>query len=106
MAVPAIEVGRRCKRILESYYGARFKSLILYGSVARNQADASSDIDLLVLLSQPFDYVDELRQIIEILYPVQLQSEQLISAKPAPVDEFEQGRLQLYRSAKREGLAI
>lgn len=106
MAVPAIEVERRCKRILESYYGARFKSLILYGSVARNQADASSDIDLLVLLSQPFDYVDELRQIIEILYPVQLQSEQLISAKPAPVDEFEQGRLQLYRSAKREGLAI
>ena len=106
MAVPAIEVGRRCKRILESYYGPRFKSLILYGSVARNQADASSDIDLLVLLSQPFDYFDELRQIIEILYPVQLESEQLISAKPAPVDEFEHGRLQLYRSAKREGLAI
>ncbi len=41
-----------------------------YGSTARNQAVPASDIDLLVLLSQPFDYFVELHQIIELLYPI------------------------------------
>lgn len=106
MVIATVEVASRCKSILEDHYGPRFKGLILYGSMAREQADAGSDIDLLVLLSRPFDYFHELRQIIEILYPVQLESERLISAKPAAEDEFERERLQLYRNAKKEGLAL
>jgi predicted nucleotidyltransferase len=100
------EVVRKCKAALEIYYGSQFKGLILYGSVARNQADSMSDIDLLVLLSKPFDYFSELRQVIEVLYPIQLESERLISAKPVPPDEFESGSIQLYRNAKREGILV
>lgn len=100
------EVIQRCKEILESNYQSQFKGLILYGSVARNQAHPSSDIDLLVLLGQPIDYFQELRTIIDLLYPVQLESEQLISAKPVPVDDFEHGIIQLYRNAKREGVLV
>ena len=100
------EIVQRCKAALESYYGSQFKGLILYGSVARNQATPASDIDLLVVLSQPFDYFRELRRIVELLYPVQLESDQLISAKPAPQDDFERGVIQLYRNAKREGVPV
>jgi predicted nucleotidyltransferase len=100
------EIIQKWKTILEGYYGARFKGLILYGSVARDQANPARDIDLLILLSQPFNCFDELRQIIELLYPIQLESDQLISAKPAPLDEFERGRIQLYRNAKREGVLV
>ncbi|MGC8991018.1 MAG: nucleotidyltransferase domain-containing protein [Verrucomicrobiia bacterium] len=100
------EVVRKCKAALESHYGPRLKGLILYGSVARNEADPMSDIDLLVLLSKPFDYFSELRQVIEVLYPIQLESEQLISAKPVPLEEFEHGSIQLYRNAKREGILV
>ncbi len=100
------EVLKKCKATLESYYGSRFKGLLLYGSMARNQASPTSDIDLLVLLSQPFDYFRELHQIIELLYPIQLESDQLISAKPAPQDDFEHGLIQLYRNAKREGVLV
>lgn len=96
----------KCKTALESHYGSQFKGLILYGSTARNQADQTSDIDLLVLLSKPFDYFSELRQVIEVLYPIQLESEQLISAKPVLPDEFERGSIQLYRNAKREGILV
>lgn len=96
----------RCKAVLESHYGSQFKGLILYGSLARNQASPASDVDLLVLLDQPFDYFRELRRIIELLYPIQLESDQLISAKPASVDEVEQGSIQLYRNAKREGVLV
>lgn len=100
------EVLKKCKTVLESYYGSQFKGLILYGSLARNQASPASDVDLLVLLDQPFDYFRELRRIIELLYPIQLESDQLISAKPASVDEVEQGSIQLYRNAKREGVLV
>jgi predicted nucleotidyltransferase len=100
------EILQQCRIILESYYGWRFKGLILYGSVARDQASAASDLDLLVLLDPPVDYFAELRQIIELLYPIQLESERLISAKPVPVDEYEKGRIQLYRNAHREGLVV
>ena len=100
------EIVRKCKTLLERHYGSRLKGLVLYGSTARHQADSLSDIDLLVLLSTPFDHFFELRQIIDVLYPIQLESERLISAKPVCVDEFEQGRLQLYRNARREGVLV
>ncbi len=58
------------------------------------------------MISQPFDYFKELRRIVEWLYPIQLESEQLISAKPAPSDESHRGVIQLYRNAKREGIAV
>ena len=100
------DVVQKCRTTLESHYGSRFKGLVLYGSMARDQAGPVSDIDLLVLLSNPFDYFQELRRIVDLLYPIQLDTEQLISAKPAPLDEFEDGSIQLYRNAKREGILL
>jgi len=102
----AIEVVKKCKTALESHYGYQLKGLVLYGSVARHQADSMSDIDLLVLLNKPVDYFSELRRIIGVLYPIQLESEQLISAKPVSLHEFERGSIQLYRNAKREGILV
>ena len=96
---------KKCNQILSDYYGDNFQELILYGSMARGEADNFSDIDLLVLLKKPFNYFQELRRIVELLYPVQLESENLISAKPAAKEEFESGEILLYRFAKREGLA-
>ncbi len=100
------QVISRCKGLLESHYASQFQGVVLYGSIARNQADSSSDIDLLVLLRPPFEYLVELQHIIDLLYPVQLESDRLISAKPASSEEFEQGTRQLYRIAKREGAVV
>ncbi len=100
------EVVQKCQIALESHYGSQFKGLVLYGSAARDQASPASDIDLLVLLGKPFDYFQELRRIIDLLYPIQLDTDQLISAKPAPLDEFENGSIGLYRNARREGILL
>jgi predicted nucleotidyltransferase len=97
---------QKCKQILAGYYGTRLKGVILYGSRARGDATQDSDIDLLVLLSSPIDYFAELRQIVDMLYPIQLESEQLISAKPAPVRDYEMGSISLYRNVQREGVAV
>lgn len=102
----SFEIAQRCKSILENHYGPSMKGLVLYGSAARDQATAESDMDMLVLLGKQFDYFTELRRIIDLLYPVQLDSERLISAKPAAELDYKQGKLQLYRNAGREGLHI
>ena len=102
----ASEIVQQCKSTLQSYYGSQLKGMILYGSMARDQASPTSDIDLLVLLSRPFDYFRELHRIVELLYPIQLESEQLISAKPADLDEFDRGSIQLYRTAKKQGVRV
>jgi len=100
------EIVQKCREALEGCYGSPMEGLILYGSTARNESDPTSDIDLLILLSKPFDYFEELRQIVDVLYPIQLESEWLISAKPALLDEFEGGCIQLYRNVKREGVLV
>ena len=100
------EILQNCKRTLQSHYGSRFKGLILYGSVARHEETPTSDLDLLVLLDRSFDYFDEVREIVDLLYPFQLESERLISAKPASLADYESGRIQLYRNAKREGAQV
>ena len=97
---------QKCKEALSQYYGSRLKGIILYGSMARGEAGPESDIDLLILLSPPFDYFAELSQIVDVLYPVQLESEQLISAKPALASDYEVGSISLYRNARREGVAV
>ena len=104
--MPPDEAIQACKRTLQAHYGPRFRGLVLYGSMARGQTDEASDIDLLVLLEEPFDLFEELRRIVELLYPIQLESERLISAKPASAKEYEMGSVSLYRSARREGVAV
>lgn len=96
----------KCEKALEKHYGEQFRGLVLYGSVARQQDNDWSDIDLLVLLSGSFDYFVELHRIVDLLYPVQLESNRLISAKPAVFEEFEAGKIALYRIAKREGVTV
>jgi len=96
----------KCKKTLAKYYGKRLKGIILYGSMARKQATSASDIDLLVLLTPPLDYFTELRQLVDVLYPIQLESKRLISAKPASIKDFELGSISLYRNAKREGVVV
>lgn len=105
----AIESNRtvqKCKQALAKAYGKRLKGVILYGSVARKTEGKNSDIDLLVLLAPPFDYFSELRTIVDVLYPVQLDSDRLISAKPVLAAEYESGSLALYRNAARDGVAV
>jgi predicted nucleotidyltransferase len=97
---------QKCKEILEGYYGDRFAGLLLYGSQVRRQAGPGSDIDLLVLIKGPFDYFQEIWKLAELLYPLQLESDRLLSVKPAALRDFQAGALQFYRNARREGITI
>ena len=104
--INAQQIVQKCKETLAKQYGERLRGVILYGSVARGDSAPSSDIDLLVLLEQPLDYFAELRRLVDLLYSIQLESEQLISAKPVLFKDFESGSVSLYRNARRDGVVV
>lgn len=95
-----------CKQILLAHYGDRIESLILFGSAARQQLTSESDLDLLVVLKAPFDYLQELYTLVDLLYPLQLESSHWISVKPANATEFTSGATQLYRNIQQEGKVL
>ena len=95
-----------CKKALVKHYGHRLQGLILFGSAARQEMTSTSDIDLLILLPQPLDYFQELRDIVDLLYPIQLEASHWISARPAAQADFSAGITQLYRNIQKEGVAV
>jgi predicted nucleotidyltransferase len=96
----------RCREALARHYGTRLRKVILFGSAARGQAGVESDLDLLVVLEGPVDVVGEIRVLTDLLFPIQLESDRYISAQAASADDYENGRIQLYRNIQREGVAL
>ena len=100
------EALREIKPRLASAFSERFRGVLLYGSEARRQADATSDVDLLVLLDGPVRLGKDLDTIVEVIYPVQLTIDRPIHALPVSAETFEAGEYGLYRRAKREGVML
>jgi predicted nucleotidyltransferase len=94
------------RALLQKLYAKRLKGLMLYGSCARGTAGVESDMDLLVLLEGPVDVAREIRRIWTVIYPIQLESDHLLSVVPVDMALYDRGEYALYRQAKAEGVAI
>jgi uncharacterized protein len=97
---------QKCRALLHTLYGTRLHGIVLYGSCARGTEAPESDIDLMVLLEGPIDASQEIRRIWEVLYPLQLESDRLLSVMPVDVALYHRGEYALYRRAKAEGIAL
>ena len=97
---------QKCKAALQALYGGRFAGLVLYGSMARGDYGAESDIDLLVLLEGDVDTYSEIWPIVEALYPLQSESDQYISAHAMSLDDYQNCRWPFYLNVRREGVAL
>jgi len=97
---------RKCRSALESLYGERLRGVLLYGSSARLTDTPESDIDLMVLLAGPVNVGEEIFRIWDMLYPVQLECDRVISVMPADADRYRRADRSLYRNVLEEGVAI
>jgi predicted nucleotidyltransferase len=94
------------KSVLQDAFGKRLQGAILYGSEARGEAEPDSDIDLLVLLTGPVDEGEDSWTCIRALYPLVLELERPIHAKPTDVHAYETQEYPLYCRAREEGIMV
>ncbi len=100
------QVLQNVKERLQEVYGDRLRGVVLYGSEARGEADADSDVDMLVLIDGPGDWWSEARKIIDALYDLVLEIERPIHALPVAVEDFNAGKYALYRTVQNEGVFL
>ena len=87
-------------------HGDRLRGVVLYGSEARGDAQADSDVDILVLLNDPIEYGRDLEANLSAVYPLSLQIGRRISAKPVSAAQYESVDCPLYRNAHLEGIMV
>lgn len=96
---------KKIRNCLDSEFGDRLRGIIVYGSEARNDASPDSDIDVLVLLDDVPSFAQDLRRCVDSLFPLSLEIDRRISAKPVPSSLYNKSDCPLFRHVQKEGIA-
>ncbi len=102
----AIKIAKEIKQIAQTLYGDELADVVLYGSYARNEAWEESDLDLMVVFKTPHQYHTEIKKIIPLTFPIQLENDIFISFLLTDVEKFSSTPLPIYNNIKREGIFI
>lgn len=92
------------KRGIERLYGPRLRKLLLYGSCARGDATADSDVDLLVVLEGDIIPGREINRMIDLVCEVNSEHGVLLAVVPVSEDEYRTVRSPLLVNVRREGV--
>lgn len=106
-------MGKKLKVILSEIkarfadiYGERLVEMVLFGSQARGDAEAGSDIDLLVVLRDTVDPVGEIRRVSDTVADVSLQNDIVISCVFVDEGRYRRRNGPLLRNVRREGVRL
>lgn len=100
------ELHRELKRRLREAFGDRLKGVVVYGSEARGEAAADSDIDVMVLLEGPLNLWEDIKTGVNATYDLTLELGRPVHPDPVDAEEFEKGEFALYRNVKKEGIVL
>ncbi len=106
LAVKRWRVIEEFRRALRDAFASDFKGLVLFGSNARGEADADSDIDIIVLFKDRETAEQARKKVSAISHEMLLKHDELIGALPLGEMQYMKGRSPFYRNVKREGIFI
>lgn len=91
---------------LEALLGDQLEAIYLYGSQARNDARADSDIDLLVVLRDDFQYFDMVQRTGEVAARLSLRYDTVISLAFISKENYLHQQIPFLLNVRQEGIAI
>jgi len=91
---------------VEVLYKERLKSIILYGSWARDEATDDSDIDLVVVLAGEVGPCEEIDRMADIFTDLNLEHNVLIAVYPVSESDFDKVESPLLINVRKEGIAV
>lgn len=97
---------RDVRAALEDLYGDRLVELVLYGSQARGDTHAESDVDLLVVLDGPVDPGREIRRMSDVCFELSIEHEVYLSALPVSSKAYTSMSSAWLMNAKNEGVPV
>jgi predicted nucleotidyltransferase len=99
----------KLKATLERRFGDELAAVYLFGSRARGEHRPDSDLDLAVVLRRPEHALKAAdRELLDVIYPFELESGLHIQAWALPADSPKAGglRTRLATTIQREGIPI
>lgn len=88
------------------HYQERVSQIVLYGSQARGEAQFDSDIDLLIVLNQGFDYAQEIERTSEFIQELSLRYDTVISRAFISDFRFNHEKSPFLLNVHREGIYL
>jgi predicted nucleotidyltransferase len=93
-------------RRAQSLYGDKLKCVLVYGSCARDEVTAESDIDLAVVLAGDVVPGKEIDRMIDIITDMNLEYGVLLSVYPVSEENFQNTNSPLLMNIRREGIVV
>jgi uncharacterized protein len=101
------QIAEEFKAELHQVYGEELASLILFGSHARGDFSADSDIDFAVVLKNPnTTSTSEIFKISDISQDISLKYNQFVSYIGVPEQKLNNSSLGLYQEIRKDGIII
>ena len=100
------QVLKELKNLLSGVLGDEFEQLVLYGSRARDEAQDDSDVDVLIVLGQEFDFFDLQEQVETIVSDLSKQCEIEISQILITKDRFEHAQDGFLRNVRKDCVIV
>ena len=91
---------------LRNFYGDRLSNLILFGSQARHESTADSDIDILLILKGKISPGDEILRLGTLKTDLNLKYNELISIVPVSETDYKNRPTPLLENIRREGILL